>query len=157
MLSLKQFRSMADSYGADLRRWPEEIRDGARALCSTSAEARAILERARALDEALATANAVEAAAGTASAEEAALARIRARVRTRIAAGPKADAWRSRWIALAFGPQARSSTLRWTGMAAAWSLAVAAGLLLGTLYSPAPHTDNVIGLLQPVPIHLFAE
>lgn len=41
-LSQTEFRRLLEAYGADLGRWPEELREPARALLATSAEARAL-------------------------------------------------------------------------------------------------------------------
>ena len=40
-LPLTEFRRLVEAYGADLGRWPEDVREPARALLATSAEARA--------------------------------------------------------------------------------------------------------------------
>lgn len=48
--SVKEFGRLADLYGGDVGRWPGEARARALTLLSHSAEARAILEEARAID-----------------------------------------------------------------------------------------------------------
>ena len=152
MLTLEGFRAMAESYGADLRRWPEQSRGDAEALLETAAaEARAILAEARTLDGALARADAMLRLPGG---EDAALARLRARVAARIAAPAE-----HRLEALKAAILRR---LPWLppfglGLAAGSGLAIMAGLLIGALYTAAPSSDSLLGLLQPAPIHVFED
>ena len=93
MLTLERFKSLADSYGASLERWPEEIRKEAESLLSNSQAARAILADAQSLDEAIeATSDAEEARAWPSAETEAALARLRSRVASRLDAEVPAKA-----------------------------------------------------------------
>ena len=47
MMTLNRFRTLADSYGADLQRWPERMRPQALVLLDSSGEAREIIARAK--------------------------------------------------------------------------------------------------------------
>lgn len=86
MLTLKRFKALTDSYGADPERWPEAMRLDAEALLRASAEARRVLAQARALDEAIdASSTREEALRWPPGQDEAALARLRARVAARLA------------------------------------------------------------------------
>jgi hypothetical protein len=154
MLTLKRFKAMTDSYGADLLRWPEQERAAAQTLLEGSAEARALLGDARMLDEALAVASARQSAAHRRNNHEAAaLARLRSGVAVRIAAASE----RSR---VSFLERALSITNRgilftpsgWAGLAAAGGLAVLAGLVIGSLYTAPGASDALLTLLQPAPI-----
>jgi len=144
MLTLKRFKAMTGSYGADLLRWPEPERTAAQTLLEGSAEARALLADARMLDEALAMASARQSAAHRRNNhEDVALARLRSGVAARIAAA----SGRSR-VSL----RALSTPLGWAGLATACSLAVVAGLVIGSLYTPPGVSDALLTLLQPAPI-----
>ena len=154
MMSLKRFRAMADSYGADLRRWPAERRTEAQALLDGSAQARAILDEARALDQAIEAAGRYEAdRLGIAGEEDAALARLRAVVRARLAApaSPRRPAALGAWLQDAMVGQ-RS----WFGMAAG-GIAVIAGLMIGSMDLTPPAQDNLLSMLEPAPIAVLAE
>jgi hypothetical protein len=86
MLTLRQFQTLLDSYGADVGRWPEETRAGAQALLQASDDARALQQEARELDDVIATAGAHEERARWLTGErDVAMARLRARVSARIA------------------------------------------------------------------------
>lgn len=157
MLTIRQFGEMADSYGSDLRRWPEEVRAEASLLVEGSAEARRILEDARRLDRV------IEAGAEVYDAAEqgAALARLRSMTAARIPAirdrEPFAE-WQNR--AFVFWQELQTViVLRrgWIGMAAGGSVAVAMGLMVGLSYAPASTADNFQAMLQPAPINIMAE
>jgi hypothetical protein len=140
MLTLKRFKTMTDSYGADLLRWPEQERAAAQTLLEECAEARALLADARMLDDALAIASARRSAAHLRNYnEEATLARLRSGVAARIAAtGGRSRGW---------------SSPGWVSLATAGSLAVVAGLVIGGLYNPpGASSDALITLLQPTPL-----
>ena len=148
MMTLERFRTLADSYGADLRRWPQPLRPQARALLESSAEAREVIALAGELDEAIM-------AAGSAHREslwsgdrpEAALVRLRngvaARVGAKGAAGTTTRAAHN-------GPR----RMRWISLATAASVAILAGVLLGIRYPPIVSQQDLLALLQPVPIQL---
>jgi hypothetical protein len=159
MMTLRRFRGLADSYGADLQRWPEDLRAQALTLLDASAEARAIITGARELDEAIAAARAAHDARlwGTES-PDAALHRLRASISTRIRRAPSARA------SLIEGIDSRPARhlprrAEWFGLATAAGLAVLAGLALGFLYSPSssPPQDHLTALLQPVPLQLLTD
>jgi hypothetical protein len=161
MLTVERFRATADSYGADLQRWPNEMRDAAEALLNVSAEARAVLQEARALDEAINAASATDDARRWRPGEQnAALARLRSGVEARIAPTarkrlpdplPGLTLMQGVWWAT-------SIRSRLVGMAAAGGCAIVAGLLLGSTYVSEPATDGALTmLLQPAPIHILSD
>jgi hypothetical protein len=157
MLTLERFESLADSYGASLERWPEEIRTEAEALLSNSQAARAILAGARSLDEAIeAASDAEEARAWPPAEAEAALARLRSRVASRLSAEVPAMAGPiRRWLLShrALSPLAHPG---WGGMVTGGALAIVAGLLTGMLYSSGSPRD-VLALLEPAPLQIFSD
>lgn len=148
MMTLGRFRTLADSYGADLQRWPEPLRAQARALLESSAAAREIIALARELDEAIE-------AAGSSHREslwsgdrpDAALVRLRNSVAARI--GAEAAAATTTRAA----PD-RPRRMRWISLATAASVAIIAGVLLGIRYPPVAAQQDLLALLQPVPIQL---
>jgi hypothetical protein len=154
MMTLKRFRTLADSYGGDLQRWPERTRPQARALLETSAEARQIIGRARKLDEVIAAADAAHSEHfWSGDRAEAALERLRNRLATRIAATTPAPAIRA--LSLLRTPLGTSRRVRWISLATAASVAIVAGLLLGIRYSPAAAEQHGLSaLLQPSPFQL---
>jgi hypothetical protein len=152
MLTLRRFRAMAESYGADLQRWPDALRSEAQALARGSAEARAVLDEARALDEAVAAAGAREDTAllWQPGAQDAALARLRSGVAGRIGHRP-ADrhfGWR-----LAIAGWRGAPELRWIGLATGGGAAILAGLLIGAMYASPPASDSTLATLLPGPLH----
>lgn len=52
-MDLDRFRALAETYGGDIRRWPEAERDGAAALAAVDQGAASALAEAALLDEAL--------------------------------------------------------------------------------------------------------
>jgi hypothetical protein len=156
-LTLKRFGELADAYGGDLQRWPEEIRPAARTLIDSSPEARAMFAEARALDEALQSASRREDCALFAARErEAAVARLGSRVAARIGASPSRPrphawpAWRPSFGLIA-------ARVLSPGLATGGVLAVAAGLLIGLLSAPPSTPGDVLAILEPAPIHIFGE
>ena len=152
MLTLRRFKALTRSYGADLRRWPEATRADAKALLASSPLARALHDEARTLDDAFETANLGARAAFPRDAQEAALARVRAGVAARIAR-PRPEA----------GPRRAWSRIRrgagdpaWAGMMAG-GIAIVAGLMVGTLFTTEPEAENLMSILQPAPIYTLAE
>jgi hypothetical protein len=154
MLTLERFRSLADSYGESLERWPEETRTDAEVLLRTSSAARAILAEARSLDEAMEAASGAEESRVWPPAEaEAALARLRSRVATRIGADrPSRRTGRIRQWVLSI-PLMHPG---WGGMLTGGALAIVAGLLTGLLYASSP-PRNVLALLEPTPLQIFSD
>lgn len=155
MMTLERFRKLADSYGADLRRWPQRLQVPARALLESSAEARKIMAAASELDEAIRS-------AGSARSErlwsgdrpEAALVRLRNTVAARIgaAAAPAELAADQTRMRAARGGRGR---VGWIGLATAASVAILAGVVLGIVYSPTASHQDLLALLQPGPIQLL--
>lgn len=160
MVTLRRFRAMVDSYGADSRHWPEAVRDEALTLLGVSAQARAILNEARTLDAAIAAASAHETARLWQPGEQdAALARLQSGVAVRIAATSEGRPAKRPfgWLLPQLGFGASSLSLRWAGMATASGFVITAGLLLGAMYTATPAPDTVLTLLQPETIHLLAD
>ena len=161
MLTPGRFRKLAAAYGGDLQRWPEAFRAQAETLLRTSAEGRALLAQAQALDTAIHEAAQAEqailwrAANGSAAREQAALARIRRHVGERIAA---ANANHQPGTRISGSPSgALFPRVGWIGLATAGTLAVVAGLLLGFIYTPASTPDTLLVSLQPAPLHMLAD
>jgi hypothetical protein len=152
MLTLRRFRTMADSYGADLLRWPDGARAEAQALLKASPAARALLDEARTLDDAIEAAGTSEdAVLWEPDGQDAAMARLRSGVEARIAASAeRRPSFRRTGWALALHT-------RWVGMATGGGFAIMAGLLIGAMYTSDPATDSVLTLLQPAPIHVWAD
>jgi hypothetical protein len=152
MMTMKRFRALADSYGADLQRWPEQMRPQARALLDSSAEAQDIVARARRVDEAIAAAGAERSGRlWSGDRPEAALVRLRNNVAARIrpaAATPAARGIRART------PRGARHRMGWLGLATAASVAIVAGIALGALYLPSTSQQDLLALLQPSPIQL---
>jgi len=151
---------MTASYGADLQRWPDEVRGEAQALLNVSPQARALLDEARTLADAIAAASAREDAAHWRLGEQAAaLARVRSGVEARIASstGRRRASRRSGWAPAGEGHWAPSLHLRWVGMATGSGFAIMAGLLIGSMYNSAAGPDTVLTMLQPAPIHILAD
>jgi hypothetical protein len=156
MLTLRRFRELAESYGGDLQRWPQETRDGAQALLNVSSQARAFLDAERALDDAIAEASArSDAAARRISEDDAALARLRSVVTARIAvSSPRHHPahWHRARESFRRVNGVISSHLIWVGMATGSSLAIIVGFLIGALYASEPASDAVLSMLQPIHI-----
>jgi hypothetical protein len=159
MLTLGRFRELADSYGGDLQRWPEEVRSEAQALLNVSPQARALFDDAQALDDVIAVASPrSNAAAGRINKETAALVRLRSGVAARIAVPtPKhrSASWRFARVSPSRAIGYYPAHIVWAGIATGGSLAVIAGFLIGALYVSAPASDAVLSILQP--IHILTE
>lgn len=154
MLTLARFGELAGSYGADMRRWPRQVRADAQALLAVSAEARRALEDARILDEAL---RAADRAFVMPPADQAgAFARLQVAVRTRIALPDPSLRGNSRFSWASMFDRRAVFSLRWLGATAGGTLAVIAGLVIGTAYAPSPVGSDILTMLQPVPIHTSA-
>jgi hypothetical protein len=160
MMTLKRFAALADSYGADLARWPDGVRGEAEAMLRTSAEARARLDEARTLDEAIAAAQAEDDALWGPVEQAAALARLRSGVEARIASsggGRSMNRNLTGWAGVG-GALVLALPLRWIGLATGGGLVVMAGVLIGALYTAAPaEPGGLMAMLQPAPIHMLTD
>jgi hypothetical protein len=161
MLTLKRFAALAESYGGDLRRWPDDTRGEAQALLNVSPQARSIIDDAQKLDSAIEAAGLHEDHQLLPPGEqEAALARLRTGVTARIAAAEAGtSANRQSRLMLMMVALAGSPQPRWAaGMATAAALAILAGLWLGGIGATASATDTVLSLLQrPPSIQILAD
>lgn len=155
MMTLKRFKSLADSYGADLQRWPERVRPQARALLDSSPEAQEIIARAGELDAAITAAAAARSESlWSGDRPEAALVRLRNGVASQInPANSAMTPGRSSIRTVRRTPR----RLGWIGLATAASVAIVAGFALGILYSQGPSSQDLLALLQPSPIQLLAD
>lgn len=165
-MTLRRFRVLAASYGAELQRWPERLRPQARALLQVSMEARAIIVRARELDEAIAAAGAArDAGIWRGAGADSALLRLQANVTARLGAIAVTDATAALVPARAAARRtdfhssygAPSRRTRWVSLATAASIAVIVGFVIGVLYSPTTPTQELTALLQPAPLQLLAD
>jgi hypothetical protein len=155
MMTLKRFTALADSYGADLQRWPERLRPRARALLDSSPEAQAIIAKARELDEAITAAAAARSESlWSADRPEAALVRLRNAVAAQITPASPAMTSGGSSIRTVRKSQRR---LGWISLATAASVAIVAGVALGIFYSQGPSSQDLLALLQPSPIQLLAD
>jgi hypothetical protein len=160
MLTLKQFTAMADSYGADLQRWPEDVRGEAEALFSSSHRARMVLSQVRTLDTAIELASVQEESElWNPDDQDAALARLRSNVAARIASSSgsqntdrlhvSALPKKLHWAAL--------PRLGWLGLVGSGGIAIVAGLMIGIAYSSPSRPDNLLTMLQPTLIQILAD
>jgi len=159
MMTLDRFKSLLDSYGGRIERWPSLTRQDALDLLAHSAAARELLEDARDLDDAIARAGEAQDSRSWPPGETtAAMARLRARVSARIAApAPALNSQRtepsSLWATLLLKPLQPG----WGGLLTGGVLAVAAGLIVGMLYTSTPPPGNVLLLLEPTPLQIFSD
>ena len=160
MMTLRRFKSLTDSYGADLQRWPEDERGAAAALLGSSAQARQRIAEALGLDEALGAASfQTDAALWPAGHADAALAWLRSSVGAEIAqplyeqtAGTWLTRGATRWAHLVVSMQ-----LGWPSLAASGGLAVVMGLLIGSSDIARPVPVNLLTMLQPSPIQVLSD
>jgi hypothetical protein len=162
MLTLRRFKALADSYGAELRRWPDDLRGEAEAFLKVSPQARTLLAEARKLDAAIGMANAAEDAGFWPPGEQgAALARLRSGVAGRIASSSvrKSATRPLGWVLAGRAHDLITTHGAVVGMATGSGVAMAAGLLIGVMYvsAPVPAPDNVLAMLQAAPIHILAD
>lgn len=155
MMTLRRFKALADSYGADLQRWPERVRPKARALLDSSPEAQEIIARARELDEAIGAASAARSESlWSGDRPEAALVRLRNAVAAQISpANPATTSGRTSIRTVRTTPR----RLGWISLATAASVAIVAGVALGIFYSQGASNQDLLALLQPSPIQLLAD
>jgi hypothetical protein len=157
MMTLRRFRALTQSYGAELQRWPQEERDAARELLESSGEAQALLAQERSLDAAISAAS-----SRGVQPQEAALARLRSGVAARIVAEDIRAQQRGGffgWL-LGGGRELDSLRRRRLGLATSGALAIVAGLLIGAMYGPAPapaHVGVVAALLQPATLDILSD
>jgi hypothetical protein len=158
MLTLGRFRSMTESYGADLARWPEQARADARALLSVSAEARAMLEGARALDDLIEATHAQEEGLlWKPDEQDVALERLRTGVAARIAALPVRPRVTNRLRAW-FRSEVAPVRLRWLGLATGGACAIICGLLIGGRYESNPTSPGVLNqMLRPAVLEILPD
>jgi hypothetical protein len=158
-MTLRRFGWLADSYGADLQRWPKEERAAAAALLAVSPQARQQLAEALALDGALeAVAIQADAPLWSDGDPDAALARLRSSVGARIAqAHERVAGRRSGWGPANWAHLVVSMRLGWPGLAAGGGLAVVIGLLIGSVDVSRPMPVNLISMLQPSPIQILSD
>lgn len=158
MMTLRRFRRLADSYGADLQRWPEGLRRQALALLDASAEAQAVILRARELDEAIAAAGAArDARVWSGGSADAALRRLHEKVSARTRRPASGGAAALGGISSHAASRYRPQRLGWVGFATAAGLAVLAGLALGIFYSPSAPPQDLTALLQPAPLQVLTD
>ena len=150
MLTRRRFRALAESYGANLQRWPEHVRADAQALLERSREARECLADARKLDAA------IDAVGAQHPRPDAALERLRAGVAARIVSIEPSTDRRWRWLATAIA-RAFAPDPSWLAIAGGGGIAVIAGLLIGGMYMSAPPSEALLPMLEPAPIHFLAE
>lgn len=151
MLTLRRFRTIADSYGADLKRWPKEAQADAQSLLEASPQARDILKRARKIDDAIeASARHEDAMLWRPGEQDAALARLRTAVAARTAA--QATHRPMVWTEWAFRLFAG-----WVPVTLSGGVAIMAGLFIGTMYDSTPASDSLLTMLQVVPLHILAD
>lgn len=166
MMTLRRFKALTQSYGAQLQRWPQEERGAAQELLRSSPEAHALLEQERSLDEAIAAASAQQDSKRWLPGEQdAALARLRSGVATRIAAqeaqakSGKSGGGLLGWL-LGGEPDLASLRRRRLGLVTSGALAILAGLLVGGTYGPAPAPAPVgvlTSLLQPAALEILSD
>jgi hypothetical protein len=157
MLTLKRFATLVDSYGGDLQRWPEEVREDAHALLKVSVEARALQAQAEVFDSAIGAARAREdAVLWPPEQQDIALMRLRSGVTARLAswAVRRPKNWRFRWTLMNQWPH--SLYFRLAGMATVGGFAIMVGLFVG-MHAVAPPTDSILAIIQPSPIHVLAD
>ena len=156
-MRLDRFRSLAASFGGDLRRWPDTERNAAEALLASSAHARTILDDTAVFDRALADASAASDARLDDPVEQnASLARLRAGVGASLAAQAgtsrstpvRHSAWPAR--ATLQGPVLSVSNNHLL-LVAGCGVSVLAGLAIGLAQAPPVHAD-LFGMLQTAPI-----
>jgi hypothetical protein len=155
VLTLRRFNVLAESYGADLQRWPQALRAEAEVFLASSSEARRLLAEARILDTAIETAYSSD--LPTPGEQRAALERMRSGVAARVASS-RARRPRSRTFGrpiVGWFHGVALTNLRWVLAASGVCAAIAAGLLMGSMYGVAPPTRSVLTLLQPAPIQIF--
>jgi hypothetical protein len=156
VLTLGKFTEMAASYGADLERWPAELRGEAQQLLCASAAARAVLAAEQELDAALKQASLrADATRAPAGGIDAALTRLRTRVAVQLAASSGGHVSPAVWLRRIHA--LNISRWRWLAFATLGCVATLSGLVLGALYPwPAPSQD-LVSMLQVSSLSLWGE
>jgi hypothetical protein len=160
MLTLTRFKTLTEVYGADLQRWPDDERGQAGLLLGGSAEARAMLRNAAAVDHLLDEARCVDPALPLHPGEQvAALARLRSAVGARIAMPLQGHqrGWRARRPAglrsFALGSWVGETRLAWAGMTLGSGFALLSGFWIGTMHAPvASPSMDLMTMLQSHPV-----
>lgn len=155
-MPLSHFAALAASYGGDIGRWPEAVRDDARTLAAALPKAGHLLAEAARLDAALLAAGEDETERlYPPGAVDTALARLRLNVAARLhAPQPKRQA---KTAFLAWLSARLLVPPRLAGLATAGSVAVLAGLLVGALTVSQPDGEALLALMQPTPFAAFTE
>jgi hypothetical protein len=160
MLSLRRFKMLIDSYGAEPRRWPDKDRPQAEALLKASPEARRLFEQALRLDGAIKEASVRQDTSLWRPGErDAALATLRAVVAARIAvrsSDRRPARWYRVWWMLQGGRWAHPGFLRWVGMMVGSGVVVVAGLWIGWMQTRPPVSADLFTMLQLAPIRGLA-
>ncbi|MHB8813316.1 MAG: hypothetical protein ACYDAE_08610 [Steroidobacteraceae bacterium] len=150
MLTLRRFRALASTYGANLRRWPAAARVDTEALLQQSARARATLAAEERLDAAIDLAvrrEAIRLERGLDSA--AALEQLRLAVAAQIRRPPRQVArLEPARVPVPGWFRAHLPELRRLGLATAACAAVAAGLLVGARYDAAARSGDLLAALS---------
>ena len=158
MMTLRRFRKLAESYGADLHRWPKRLRAQALALLDVSSEAQALITRAGELDEAIGAASAArEARLWGGESADAALRRLHEKVSARTRRLAPTGAAVPGGIKSRAASRYRPQRVGWIGFATAAGLAVLAGLALGIFYTPSAPPQDLTALLQPAPLQVLTD
>jgi hypothetical protein len=157
MMTLKRFRTLADSYGADFQRWPERLRPEGRRFLESSAAAQEIMSSAGELDRAIVAAGAARRDSVWSGESDAAFVRLRNSVGARIRLTDREEAAIPARATSARAVRNTSRRFGWFSLATAASVAILAGVLLGVRSSPPPPQQDVLALLQPAPVQLLGE
>lgn len=149
-MTMRRFRTLANSYGADLERWPEDEREPAQTLLAASEKARALVGSERSRDAVFASLARTVSDPADLGNDGAALVRLRTGVQSRLAAArplgerPPGDVQiRARQIG--------AFRLRRTVFGILAGSVAVAGLLTGMLTPPIPTDAGFAILLQAAP------
>jgi len=161
MMTLAEFRTLANIYGSDLQRWPRDLRKNPQTLLEHSPEARAILAEAAELDEAIRHASAsADEALWQNSTPDAALDRLRANVAAQIAARSfRRPSFFERLKIYADHMLLNGEApLGWHGMVSSGSIAIVVGLIIGATYTaPQKSVDFLSAMLLSAPITILVD
>jgi len=160
MLSYRRLFLLIDTYGADPLRWPEVQRSRADELLRISKPARAHLEAARSLDASIRDAvRMADLQLWAPGDQAAALARVRSLVGSVISV-PNHRLQRAAYRPL-FPSAGRCAALtlrtRDLGLAVGYSVAIAAGLFVGSAYVAVSTPRNVVAIFQPALLQVVTD